>query len=449
MHHKGQPPDDHKKFQEMAALAQAKELSGREQIELARHLQKCDPCRAIYNEYSVISADGMIFLAAAYGNASESEPWNERSTRNRLLSSARRQNGWSGTANVSTDPAIPRFAPNLVPRLSHPAQPFSAWVARHRKLVMPVAACLVFGVTIAAYHLGGLRHQILPVSSPVTSNVPAQLQQLASEKKTSEDLFAAQTSRMSQLQKQIAGDQRDLASLRVALRTTEERAASLSAASNKGETELRQVSQERDALAAEVRDGEKAYQLLQAEVTNLRTEHDRVQLHTAALESKIDELSNTARDQERRLKDDEQYLSSDRDIRELMGARKLYIADVFDVDSGSHTRKAYGRVFYTQNKSLIFYAFDLDREPGVKNASAFQVWGQKDAELGPKSHPMNLGILYMDSESNRRWVLRWDDPKQLAELDAVFVTVEPHGGSQKPTGKPFLYALLRKEANHP
>ena len=62
---------------------------------------------------------------------------------------------------------------------------------------------------------------------------------------------------------------------------------------------------------------------------------------------------------------------------------------------------------------------------------------------------MNVGILYMDNESNRRWIMRFDDPKQLAEMDAVFVTVEPHGGSQKPTTKPFLYALLRKEANHP
>ena len=77
------------------------------------------------------------------------------------------------------------------------------------------------------------------------------------------------------------------------------------------------------------------------------------------------------------------------------------------------------------------------------------MWGQRDAELGEKPRPTNLGILYMDSEANRRWALRLDDPKQLAEIDAVFVTVEPRGGSQKPTGKPFLYALLRKEANHP
>jgi hypothetical protein len=62
---------------------------------------------------------------------------------------------------------------------------------------------------------------------------------------------------------------------------------------------------------------------------------------------------------------------------------------------------------------------------------------------------MSLGVLYLDSESNRRWGLRLDDAKQLAEIDAVFVTVEPHVGNPKPTGKPSLYALLLKEANHP
>jgi predicted nucleic acid-binding Zn-ribbon protein len=278
---------------------------------------------------------------------------------------------------------------------------------------------------------------------------PTPLQELTSEKQAAEDLLAAQTAQISRLQKEISIEQRDLAGLRSALHGAENQSSELSAANSKEEAELRQVSEERDKLSAQLRDTEKAYQLLQAEFTTLRTEHDRALVHTASLESKIEELSSTTRDQDRRLKDDEQYLTSDRDIRELMGARKLYIADVFDVDSGSRTRKAFGRVFYTQNKSLIFYAFDLDRQPGVKNASAFQVWGQRDSESGAKSHPMNLGILYMDSESNRRWVLRWDDPKQLAEIDAVFVTVEPHGGSQKPTGKPFLYALLRKEANHP
>jgi hypothetical protein len=254
---------------------------------------------------------------------------------------------------------------------------------------------------------------------------------------------------MSRLQLQVAAGREEIARLRDALHAAETRSAALSAAKADRQEEFRRVSDERDKLAGQLHDAEQAYQLIQAELTTLRSEHDRVVLRTTSLESKIDDLTASNRDQERRLKDDEQYLSADRDIRELMGARRLYIADVFDVDSGSRTRKPFGRVFYTQSKSLIFYAFDLDHEPGVKNASAFQVWGQRDAESGEKNRALNLGILYMDSESNRRWVLRLDDPKQLAEIDAVFVTVEPHGGSHKPTGKPFLYALLRKEANHP
>jgi hypothetical protein len=44
--------------------------------------------------------------------------------------------------------------------------------------------------------------------------------------------------------------------------------------------------------------------------------------------------------------------------------------------------------------------------------------------------------------------MRFADPRRLAEIDAVFVTVEPHGGSQKSTSKPFLYALLRNEVNN-
>jgi hypothetical protein len=207
--------------------------------------------------------------------------------------------------------------------------------------------------------------------------------------------------------------------------------------------------QQRDALNAQLQDANQSYQSLRAELISLRGEHDKTALLTNSLEARIEELNAFNRDQERRLKDSEQYLTSDRDIRELMGARKLYIADVFDVDSGSRTRKPFGRVFYTQGKSLIFYAFDLDRQPGVVNANTFQVWGQKETAQGEQALPMNLGILYMDNESNRRWMMRFDDPKQLAEIDAVFVTVEPRGGSQKPTSKPFLYALLRNEVNHP
>jgi hypothetical protein len=270
---------------------------------------------------------------------------------------------------------------------------------------------------------------------------------LAAEKRSGQAQLGAQADQILRLQEENSRNEQELAKLRSALRTTTDRANDSAAAKNGTDEQLRVVLEQRDALSVQLREVEQVNQNVQAELTSLRAERDKAQLRMVSLESKIDELTATTRDQERKIKDEEQYLASDRDIRELMGARRLYIADVYDVDGRSRTRKSFGRVFYTQGKSLIFYAFDLDR--GVKNANAFQVWGRKETALGMQARPKSLGILYLDSESNHRWVMRFDDPKQLEEIDAVFVTVEPHGGSPKPTGKPFLYALLRQEVNHP
>ena len=90
---------------------------------------------------------------------------------------------------------------------------------------------------------------------------------------------------------------------------------------------------------------------------------------------KVDELTQLARDRERAL-DEQQVviakqqvlLDHDRDIRELMGARDLYIAEVHNV-AGNRKRqtKPTSRVFYTKGKSLIFYAYDLDQETNLKS----------------------------------------------------------------------------------
>jgi anti-sigma-K factor RskA len=47
-------------------------------------------------------------------------------------------------------------------------------------------------------------------------------------------------------------------------------------------------------------------------------------------------------------------------------------------------------------------------------------------------------------------MLKTDDPDVLAQINAVIVTVEPKGGSTKPTGKPLLEAYLHSlPPNHP
>lgn len=425
-------PDAHQRFKELAALAHGRALNDGERQELENHLRVCASCREAYDEYGFISTTGMSFLAAARSTTDEIESWDERPAREKILARVRK-----------SDPPRSAESTTQLLRLSRTLLLAADSVPR---VAIGLAACLLIAVAVGAYHLG---HRTGVARFNTTQISDSSQRSLVLGKTASEEIISSQKLQLSRLENQLSADAQEIATLHDAVHAAEARSSVLQTANNAANGQIQQISAERNRLIEQLHDAEQSYQLVQAQLTSLRAEQERGLLHTTSLESKVDELSAANRDQDRKIRDDEQYLASDRDIRELMGARKLYIADVFDVDSGSRTRKPFGRVFYTESKSLIFYAFDLDHQPGVKTASAFQVWGERDGEARMQNRATNLGILYMDSESNRRWVLRLDDPKQLAEIDAVFVTVEPQGGSQKPTGKPFLYALLRREANHP
>jgi anti-sigma-K factor RskA len=64
-------------------------------------------------------------------------------------------------------------------------------------------------------------------------------------------------------------------------------------------------------------------------------------------------------------------------------------------------------------------------------------------------HNVNLGLLFQDDTNQKRWALKFNDAKTIAQIDAVFITVEPEGGSAKPSGKPLLFTYLRIDPNHP
>jgi len=422
----------HERFRELNALANSGALTPLERSELNSHLAHCEECREIALQYLILAAEGIPTIAAAYADRPARGSWDEEASLNKLLARVRSDQRTALERNGDLRVSAPRSVLRRV--VANSLAPAA------------LAACLVVAVGFHAYHLG-IRAQSAASSTPVFPY--ERLQKLAAEKKSADELLAAQAAKLAQLQEQSSREERERAKLRAALRETEEHSNELLAANSQSGGKLQELSQQRDTLNSQLQDANQSYQNVRTELASLRAERERILIRTTSLEVKIEELTAINRDQERRLKDSEQYLVSDRDIRELMGARKLYIADVFDVDSGSRTKKPFGRVFYTQGKSLIFYAFDLDRQRGVVNANTFQVWGQKETAQGEQALPLNLGILYMDNETNRRWVMRFDDPKQLAEIDAVFVTIEPRGGSQKPTSKPFLYALLRNDANHP
>jgi septal ring factor EnvC (AmiA/AmiB activator) len=345
---------------------------------------------------------------------------------------------------------MPRVATGRVAE-SVAAVPVPAGVyRRNTALLIPVAAVFVLGV-FSAYQVGVYKATRAATTQRASNDVETSMRrQLAGALKVRtalDEQLASSAKSIERLSHRVAREEKDLAHLKRLNASLEERTQALSLAYQSQSNLLGSVSLQRDSLQGELTKTQASLQTVRQELNTLQDVRQKDLQRTANLETEINGLSAQLRDRAKTIDQQEQFLASDRDIRELMGARQLYIADVLDVAQNGRTQKPYGRIFYTQGKSLIFYAFDLDAQPGFGEAKSFQAWGRPDSD---QAKPVSLGIFYMDNETNRRWVLKSDNPSLLAQIDAVFVTVEARGGSKKPSGKPFLYAYLRKApVNHP
>lgn len=306
-----------------------------------------------------------------------------------------------------------------------------------------VLLCVAFGVS--AYQVGIRRG----VRNATATSAPSQANQTAFEQQVSDSGHEREV-----LGAQIEQRDRDISSLR---RELERRAAEMSRmklAQTQLETDLQSGQAGRQDLLQQRSDLNQKLEAAQAKTQGFQDKLDALEHQSfedkkqaIALEAKVADLTRLLRDRETTIDQQQELLAHDRDIRDLMGARDLYVAEVYDVERTGETKKPYGRVFYTKGKSLIFYAYDLDQQAGLKNASTFQAWGRRGPDW---KEALNLGVFYVDNASKKRWILRFDDPKALAQIDAVFVTVEPRGGSHKPSSnKPLLFAYLHVDPNHP
>jgi hypothetical protein len=133
-------------------------------------------------------------------------------------------------------------------------------------------------------------------------------------------------------------------------------------------------------------------------------------------------------------------------VHDLVAARNLHIIDVYDSDGKGKRQRAFGRVFYVEGRSLVFYAYDL-AEAHSERKITFHVWGEHSND---KETTISLGVLHDDDPREQRWALTYDDPKVLAKINSVFVTMEPSNRAvTAPTGKQVLYAYLGGRPNHP
>jgi hypothetical protein len=172
-------------------------------------------------------------------------------------------------------------------------------------------------------------------------------------------------------------------------------------------------------------------------------------LEAAMLEDKvkIKSLADDLAEKSAALSQETQLLSLGHDVTDLMGARNLHIVDVVDTDPKGKNRPVFGRIFFTEGKSLVFYAYDLNETKIQKANYEYRVWATQ--ESGDKQ-VRRLGIFYSDDKAQRRWVFKCDDPKTLSEIDSVFVTLESADGDPtRPKGPNLMYAYLRGQPNHP
>jgi hypothetical protein len=436
--------ESHDEFRELCAIATSGELSEQEQRKLREHLTGCPECRQALREFEAVVDVGVPLLASQLSaehseRSASTQPMVPKS--NDIEESVVATPSWVGMdgAGLGSDAAEPGF---VFAQRNRSARKQMNW----NYVWFSFAACVLLTIALGFYAYRVGKTHIVNVAHTVPVGEDAQIEAL--ERQISDVGRERESLRLqlAQRDKAITDLKREIQEQSVSLNEMKVAQADFAKSSQNDEAEKQRVAQAQSELSQKLDGAQASLTKAQSELGVVSQQRSEVEMRARSLEAQIRDLSGELRESELTIGKQEELLAHDRDVRELMGARDLYIAEIYNVAGDGVTQKPYGRVFYTKGKSLIFYAYDLDQQASFKNARTFQAWGQRGPD---RRQALNLGIFYQDNAAKKRWVLKFDDPKTLEQIDAVFVTVEPNGGSATPSGSPLLFTYLKIEANHP
>jgi hypothetical protein len=436
------PNEPHTEFLELCAVSTSGQLSEAEQKRLEAHLAGCPSCRQALGEYEAVIDRAIPAIAAEEGDDTSPGPgWSQRRAEKAFLRRLAEQDDLASAEPRATSSRTPDRS-RIPPYSNGPTWP-QVW--------MLYAAGILLFVSLGFYayrvhfrsHTGPGEpvHQQGAVELPpsTASSLEEQLSDAGHERALAQAQIQERDKLIGDLRRQLAEESANIAQLKNAQERLENEV-------RRSETGREELAHKQSELGLKLTASENNSRSLQERVNTLAEQSARDAERTRALQVKNDDLTGLLKDREAELERQDQLLAHDKDIRDLMGARDLYIAEVYDITRTGETKKAYGRVFYTRGKSLIFYAYDLDQEMEAKDANSFQAWGRRGPD---RQQAVNLGIFYEDNVARKRWILKCEDSKALAQIDGVFVTIEPNGGSHKPSGKSLLFAYLKLSPNHP
>jgi hypothetical protein len=404
----------HEHYEELCALAAAGQASEPELEDLRSHLEACPSCRATAYDFSAISAQGLATLAAKRLH----DPIPAGMTQ-RFLARARSE----GIVISREARAIP---------------------GRHRwPLLTPLSAA---GAVAAVVVVSAVWVMLKPHFSSLSTNHthPATLESPAFPVVHTE--LGARTPD-TELQKQLSSAQAQIGDLTITIRR--QRAELESAISSKSSLSARfsDAEQQNVAFQAEKAEEENQIKQLDAELEKAKFDKNANEVAFAFQENELRTLRKQVHDQGEALAQQEALVGKGNDVRDLVVARNLHIIDVRDRDGDGKSQRTFGRIFYTEGKSLIFYAYDLEDPRRLDAKVSFYVWGER---LGSEKPIRSLGIFHNDDASDGRWVLTFDDPRVLAQIDSVFVTAESAKKAvTEPRGQKILFAFLGGKPNHP
>jgi hypothetical protein len=421
---------DHSQFEELCALATVGEISPAEYRKLSEHLRECAPCRDCYAGIrDLVHLDLPLAIPDEdlETNPSGIFSWFvEKQLKGRFVVRAKERGLDVGGAREARN-----IFWNWMPTPSRWSLPYQQFMAVVIVVLLVALAALSYRTKTANTREDALTREVVRLSD---QDVLLR-QRLETFARTKTEVEAA----LSELQ----GNRGDLA-----IRVRE-----LETISERDDTALQSLDQqlrssnERASLAeGKLKDARERLSVTDQELARLRMSRAEGDASAAGRQLQIADLSRRVKEQDDLIEKQQKLLEVEADVRNLMAARNLHITDVFDVDGKGKKQRAFGRVFYTEGRSLIFYAFDLNPPKGVSDKHSFQAWGQL---TDSSTSAVNLGIFYVDDPAEKRWILKFDNPEVLSRLSAVFVTTEPRGGMTRPTGTKLMYAYLGHEPNHP
>jgi hypothetical protein len=402
----------HEQYEELCALAATGQASPAQLTDLSSHLEDCPDCRSAAYDFTHVSAQGLSQLAAKRLHCSIPTGMTQR-----FVARARSEGIAMSREN----------APKATP--AHRLALFAGIGAI--AAVILVAGLLTINKQKSSSAVGD--HGQLPSQQ---TNVPSP--GIVPQNAQTPDIH---------IQQQLASARSEMNSMGATIRAQRTELESATTAKDSLNSRLTEAEQESARVQSEKAQRDARIAQLEGEIEKARSEKNASDTQLVLQEAELRELQERVSDEAEALGQQEALAARGADVRNLVVARNLHIIDVHDRDGDGKSQRAFGRIFYTEGKSLIFYAYDLADPRKLDAKVSFYVWGER---LGAEKAVRRLGIFRNDDTSDGRWVLTFDDPAVLAQINSVFVTIESSKESvREPGGRKMLFGFLGDKPNHP